>query len=110
MCRASLCRSIVLVLSIPDANTEHRFFGCVLSVKRLGCVCRYAYVITCTNVVKEGDNILEVHAEGRKVKDDEKPPKVSPAVLHIYTACRPFLLSKGAMCNCHMCYRPQNIS
>ncbi|KAL3147384.1 hypothetical protein ABBQ32_002862 [Trebouxia sp. C0010 RCD-2024] len=40
---------------------------------------RYAYVITCTNVVKEGDTILEVHAEGRKVKDDEKPPK---GVLH----------------------------
>ncbi|KAL3136316.1 hypothetical protein ABBQ38_005580 [Trebouxia sp. C0009 RCD-2024] len=40
---------------------------------------RYAYVITCTNVVKEGEKVVEVHAEGRKVKDDEKPPK---GVLH----------------------------
>lgn len=39
--------------------------------------CRYAYVITCNNVVKEGDKVVEVHVEGRKVKEDEKPPKVS---------------------------------
>ena len=38
---------------------------------------RYAYVITCTNIVKQGDKLVEVHVEGRKVKEDEKPPKVS---------------------------------
>ncbi|DBA66182.1 hypothetical protein WJX79_006574 [Trebouxia sp. C0005] len=40
---------------------------------------RYAYVITCTGFHKEGDRVTEVHVEGRKVKDDEKPPK---GVLH----------------------------
>jgi len=29
--------------------------------------------------LKEGDTVTEVHVEGRKVKDDEKPPKVSQA-------------------------------
>lgn len=32
-------------------------------------------------MVKEGDTVVEVHAEGRKVKEDEKPPKVSPTQL-----------------------------
>lgn len=32
-------------------------------------------------MVKEGDKVVEVHVEGRKVKEDEKPPKVSPALL-----------------------------
>lgn len=50
---------------------------CMLSNRCWRVACRYAYVITCTHVVKEGDSIVEVHAEGRKVKEDEKPPKVS---------------------------------
>lgn len=45
---------------------------------------RYAYVITCTNVVKQGDKVIEVHVEGRKVKEDEKPPKVGKMQ---HTAC-----------------------
>lgn len=39
-------------------------------------LCRYAYVITCTDFLKEGDRVREVHVEGRRVRDDEKPPKV----------------------------------
>lgn len=68
---------------------------CSQSKVLLTCMRRYAYVITCTNVVKEGEKVVEVHAEGRKVKDDEKPPKVSQAVFHPCAACSPFLLLTG---------------
>ena len=40
-------------------------------------------MITCTNVVKEGDRVVEVHVEGRKVHPDEKPPKVSQVLLPV---------------------------
>lgn len=46
---------------------------------------RYAYVITCTDFQKEGDRVSEVHVEGRRVRDDEKPPKVRQPQL----ACLP---------------------
>lgn len=34
-------------------------------------------MVTCTDFVKEGNKVVEVRAEGRKLSSDEKPPKVS---------------------------------
>lgn len=39
-------------------------------------------MITCTDFVKKGDGMVEVHAEGRKLNPDEKPPKVQPPKWH----------------------------
>lgn len=40
-------------------------------------MCRYAHMLTCTDFVKEGDRVVEVRGQGRRLKADEKPPKVS---------------------------------
>ena len=52
--------------------------------------CRYAYVITCKELRKEGDQVTEVHVEGRKVQEGEKPPKVShPQAMIMFICTRP---------------------
>lgn len=45
--------------------------------------CRYAHMVTCTDFVKEGNKVVEVRAEGRKLSSDEKPPKVRHIMLQV---------------------------